>query len=125
MPATKKIVLCVDDDADVLEAMDMVLGSAGYRVVLAASGPEAMKTFTKVKPDMVIVDLMMESIDAGVRLVGQMRADGFPGPIVMLSSVGDAMNLQNDFTTLGLDGMLQKPIEPKMLLRLVNAKIGA
>jgi CheY-like chemotaxis protein len=72
---------------------------------------------------MCIIDLLMEDIDSGTRLVEKIRSDGFPGPIVMLSSVGDALSLQADQFTLGLDGVLQKPIEPGLLLKLVEAKL--
>lgn len=119
----KHVILCVDDDPSIRDALQIVLGSAGYEVHTAASAEEGFKLAGQTRPDLMIVDLMMEEIDAGRNLVRNMRAAGHQLPIFMLSSVGDTMASIADYHELGLAGLLQKPINPGILLKLVAARL--
>ena len=123
MTDTRHFILCADDDPDILESMNIVLGGAGYEVALAPSAAEALKAFQVRTPELMIVDLMMEEIDSGMRLANQVRELGYKGPLFMLSSVGDSLHGVSDYRSLGLDGVLQKPIDPRILLRLVSARL--
>lgn len=124
MAHKKQVILCIDDDRDFLDSMRAVLEAGGYHVVEALSAEEGLKVYQQANPDLIIVDLMMEEIDAGTRFVTQVRAGGSKGPIYMLSSVGDALSTMTDYAALGLDGVFQKPIEPKKLLATLKAKLG-
>ncbi|MBK9118515.1 MAG: response regulator [Phycisphaerales bacterium] len=119
----KYVILCVDDDADMLEALQLVLESNGYHMVGARSAEEGLKTYCQVRPDLVIVDLMMEEVDAGTRLVRDLKAEGNTRPVYMLSSVGDNLNLMTDYSELGLSGVFQKPIDHHNLLAVLKAKL--
>ena len=120
----KHVVLCVDDDPDVLASLRIVLESDGYVVATAHSGKEGVREFGRSKPDLVIVDLMMEDVDSGTRLLKEMR-ELDPGiPVFMLSSTGDYLHNAVDTDGLGLQGVFQKPIDPKVLLKLLRAKLG-
>ena len=59
------LILIVDDDYDFLEINRMILERAGYRVVTAAEPQQALTKMAKEKPDLVISDLMMTSLDSG------------------------------------------------------------
>ena len=120
-----KVVLHIDDNPDCLEVVKAVLESEGYRVVQAESGEEGLTAFKQHKPDLVIADLMMEEIDAGVRLVKQIKTLDREVPLYMLSAAGDELNLNVDTTALGITGVFQKPIEPRVLLSTVRARLGA
>jgi DNA-binding response OmpR family regulator len=93
--------------------------------VEAHTAEEGLRIYKERKPDLLIVDLMMEEVDAGTHLVTELRALGDTPPIYMLSSVGDGLSLQTDTTQLGLAGVLQKPVDPQVLLTLLKAKLGA
>ncbi|NLF30786.1 MAG: response regulator [Planctomycetes bacterium] len=118
-------VLCVDDDADVREILRILLEKNGFAVRLAGSAQEGVRLFRQSPPDAVVVDLMMEEIDSGVRFVRDLRALGNAAPVVMLSSVGDAMSAAIDPADLGLAGVLQKPIAEQTLVGLLRRKLGA
>ena len=118
-------VLCVDDDADVREILRIILEANGYATQLAASAEEGLRLFKQAPPDAVIVDLMMEEIDSGVRFVRDLRALGNNVPVIMLSSVGDAMSANIDAAALGLAGVLQKPIAEQTLVGLLRRKMTA
>ena len=75
-------------------------------------------------PDLLVVDLMMEEVDAGTNFVKELKALGNTAPIYMLSSVGDNLNMTVDYNALGLSGVFQKPIENDKLLGILKAKLG-
>jgi len=120
----KPVILCVDDDEDILFFLQTVLQGQGYAVQTAGTAEEGLKLFKKSAPDLVLVDLMMEEVDAGTRLVKELRLRGNTAPVVMLSSVGDNLNMTTDYTELGLAGVLQKPVDQERLLAIVAAKLG-
>jgi DNA-binding response OmpR family regulator len=124
MKNSKSVILCIDDDQDLLDSMRIILEGRGYAVETATTAQEGIRLFKSVPPDLLIVDLMMEEVDSGVTLVRDLKALGVKlPPIYMLSSVGDGLNLNIDFSELGLTGVLQKPINPDLLAKTVAAKL--
>lgn len=119
----KHVILVIDDDADVRYALRVVLEGNGYVVCEAPTAEEGLKAYKQHKPDLLIVDLMMEEVDAGVSFVKELKALGNAAPIYMLSSVGDNLNMNTDYAELGLDGVFQKPIDNKVLLSILSAKL--
>ena len=81
------------------------------------------KKFKEIKPDLIIVDLMMEEIDSGTDFVRSLQAMGAQVPIYMLSAAGDQLNMITDYSALGLAGVFQKPINPDNLLSVLKAKL--
>lgn len=119
----KYVILCVDDDPDVLDFLQTVLETNGYMVQRAESAEEAMKRYQQVKPDALIIDLMMEEVDAGTELVRDLKAIGASQPVFMLSSAGDSLSTVTDYRAIGLSGVFQKPVSPDTLLSLLKAKL--
>ena len=120
----KHVILYVEDDQDFLDSIQLVLEAEGYALVTANSAEEGLRKYKAEQPDLVIVDLMMEEIDAGTSLVKELRAIGNTVPVYMVSSVGDAMSMATDTSELGLAGVLQKPIDHAVLLALLKRKLG-
>ncbi len=123
MQESKPVVLSVDDDPDVRLFLKTVLEDAGFESVEAASAEEALKLYKQADPDALIVDLMMEEVDAGTRLVKELKLLGNKAPIYMLSSVGDGLNLEADYRELGLSGIFQKPISAERLVSVLKARM--
>ena len=119
----KHVILCCDDDADVLDSMRMILEANGYAMVGARSAEEGLKAYKASQPDLMIVDLMMEEVDAGTTFVRELKALGNTVPIYMLSSVGDDLNAVADYADLGLAGVFQKPVNTEALLKILKAKL--
>ena len=120
----KPVLLYSDDDQDFLDGMRAILEANEYVMLEALSAEQGLKTFKKESPDAVLVDLMMEEVDAGTNLVKEFKALGSNVPIIMISSVGDNLSLTTDYTELGLAGIFQKPVDPKTLLTVLKAKLG-
>jgi len=120
----KHIILLVDDDPDILESLRIVLDANDYFVLTASSGQEGLKIYREQRPDLLIVDLMMEEIDSGTSFVKDLQAIGNTAPVYLLSSAGDSLYSTVDASALGLTGVFQKPINTEMLLALLKAKLG-
>lgn len=119
----KHVILCIDDDPDILESLRIVLEANGYIMIQASTAEEGLKTYKQQQPDLIIVDLMMEEIDAGTQFVKNLQATGNRAPVYMLSSTGDSLNMTTDFSDLGLSGVFQKPIDNKTLLNILKGKL--
>lgn len=115
-------ILIVDDDPDVVEAVQMCLEQRKHEVLAAYSRQEGLAAFKKSQPDLVILDVMMEQPDDGMVLARQLRKDGFDGPIFMLTNINQVtgMNFGKDEQILPVDDFQQKPIDPQVLLSKVS-----
>ncbi len=116
-------ILYVDDDKDMLDSLKIVLEANNYEVKTAMTAEEGIKVFKREKPNVVIVDLMMEEVDSGTNFVKNLRLIDSSTPVYMLSSVGDKLNAEIAYSDLGLSGIFQKPLEPKKLLTTLKLKL--
>ena len=118
------VILCIDDDPDILSFLKIVLEAEGYVVPQASSAEEGLKVYKETKPDLLIVDLMMEEVDAGTNFIKEIQVLGNEAPIFMLSSAGDNLNMATDISALGLAGVFQKPVDRDQLLTVIRAKLN-
>jgi two-component system response regulator ResD len=125
MSNAKPTILYLDDDQDYLDSMRAILESAGYAMLEAPTAEAGLVAFREHRPDLIIVDLMMEEVDSGASFVKEIRASGSIVPIYMLSSVGDNLSQTADTSSLGLAGVFQKPIDREALLSVLQLKLGA
>ncbi len=124
MQKNKKLILCIDDDADILNSLTIILENEGYGVNYAQSGEDGLRLFKEVNPDFILVDLMMEQVDAGTKLVKNLKLAGNTAPVYMLSSVGDQLSETVNYEDVGLNGVLSKPVQKDALLSIIKAQIG-
>jgi DNA-binding response OmpR family regulator len=123
MQDNKYVILAIDDDSDFLQAIRLFLEANGYIIIEAKSAEEGLKVYKKTKPDLILVDLMMEEIDAGANLVKEFKLLGNEAPIYLLSSVGDGMTDNVDYSQIGFSGVFQKPVKNERLLSIIKAKL--
>jgi len=119
----KHVILCIDDDEDILFCLKKVLQANDYVFVGASSAEQGLSTYKSTEGDLVIVDLMMEEVDAGTSFVKELKVLGNTVPVYMLSSVGDNLAITIDYNELGLSGVMQKPINNDSLLAILTAKL--
>lgn len=122
--ATRPLILYVDDDPDYREAMRAIVESAGYAMAEADTAEQGLEVYRKQRPDLVIVDLMMEEVDSGTSFVKELRLLGNEAPVYMLSSVGEGMSLAADHMALGLAGIFQKPVDRETVVAVLKARLG-
>ena len=119
---TQATVLIVDDDADLLQTYELILSAAGYRVLTAPDSIEAEAMAAAEKPDLILMDVVMEEVDAGL-VFAERFATVYP--IILLSSIADSSVKVFDIDQLPVKAILQKPIEPDALRQAVCAAIKA
>jgi DNA-binding response OmpR family regulator len=124
MDRDKPIILCVDDDPDIITYLRTVLEAEGFEVVSAHTAEDGLRQYRLHDPDALIVDMMMEEVDAGTRFVKELRADGNVAPILMLSSIGDSLSHTVETEQLGLAGVFQKPLNKETLLSVLRVKLA-
>jgi len=115
-------ILIVDDDPDIVDAGRLVLEREGYEVEGAPNRADGMKKLEEIKPDLLILDVMMEEPDDGLRMAREIRKTGNTVPIIMLTSVNAAMglNIDKDGEIVPVDEFQPKPVEPQMLVAKVK-----
>lgn len=116
-----KKVLLVDDDPDFLEMHSAVLKHKGYDIITARNSKECMERLEKVRPDIVILDVMMEQFDAGFKASGRIKEKYKDLPVMLLTSIGAQTGLefssnQEVLKITGADALLDKPVSPKVLI---------
>ncbi len=121
----KKRVLVVDDDADFVEASKAVLEGGGYEVTVAYDGQECLEQVSSNRPDVILLDMMMETWSAGSRVLNQLRESDETKeiPIILASSVNFRSPLADTLDTVDsaqVDSYMMKPIEPGRLLAEVE-----
>jgi two-component system, OmpR family, response regulator MtrA len=113
-----KKILIVDDEAAITQALATLLRQAGYLVLTAQSGREALAQLT-AEPDLMVLDIMMPDLD-GYTVCRAMREKSGYVPIIMLTAK-DAPGDRAAGLELGADAYLTKPFEPGELLAQVRA----
>jgi len=123
-----KIILLVDDDADLVLANRLVLESAGYQVESAANGQEGLQKMRERKPALVLMDVMMASPLEGYYITQQIAEDPELRaiPIIMVSSIASTQYAESFPTDqyLNIVEFISKPIEPEKLLERVKLYVG-
>jgi CheY-like chemotaxis protein len=131
MPAK---ILIVEDTPDMALALRMPLEATGYEVFHALSGQECLELVKQVKPDLIILDVMMETTTAGFQVSLELRspdpqseyAEFRHVPILMLTAIHTTTSLRfgPDEAYLPVDDFVEKPIDPDVLLQKVQTLIG-
>ena len=117
----KRKILVADDDYDILTTAFIMLKSKGFDVVTAGSGDEALIKFAEFKPDIILLDLMMEKIDTGVTVCKKIRETDKNVKIYMVSSIGDEATDASDAKDIGFNGKMTKPLTPEKIQKLIDS----
>ena len=108
-------VLAVDDEASVLQLITVKLKKAGFEVVSARDGDEAVARARDEKPDVVVLDVMMPHLD-GFTAAARIKAEVNPPPLVlMLTAKGETTDISQAFAS-GADDYMTKPFSPRELI---------
>ncbi|HUS59145.1 MAG TPA: response regulator [Planctomycetota bacterium] len=126
-----KKVLIIDDDPDIVEAEKMILESHGYDVDSASDGESGLAKAEKTKPDLIILDVMMSTMDQGFQVAYKLKQspDLKKIPVLMATSVGQVTKFKFDPKTdsdfLPVEAYIEKPIKPADLISTVERLLRA
>ena len=122
--SSARTVLLADDDGDFVEMNRMLLEQNGCCVRVAYSGRQCLAEVNVNRPDIIILDMVMESREDGFEVSRELRNSEHTKsiPLVMITSVNDKTHfrLEPDRTWLPVDALLEKPVEPQLLLTVVD-----
>lgn len=115
-------ILIVDDDRDVVDSCRLFLEKEGHEVSSAHTRGDGMAQVDAFKPDLLMLDVMMELPDDGIAMAQDLRRNGFTAPILMLSSISKATGLSygKDDAIVPVDAFEEKPLSPAKLIATVN-----
>lgn len=117
-------IICIDDDKDILDTCEVVLQGKGHTVVTATNGKEGFEKASKMQPDLIILDVMMDNSTEGFQTAQKFRRTELLKfvPIMMLTSVNETSPQkfsEKDGEFLPVDAFMEKPIKPKEFLAKV------
>ncbi len=116
-----RTVLVADDDEDILQLVSFRLERAGYTVVTAADGQQALAAARQHQPDLAVLDVMMPGLN-GYEVTRQLRADLATAgiPVILLTARVQEADVSRGFEA-GADDYLRKPFSPQELRSRVQA----
>jgi DNA-binding response OmpR family regulator len=122
-----KTILVVDDEADIRKMLSRLLGKAGYRVIEADRGVQALRLVKEHHPDLIVLDAMLPEVhgfDIARRIKGSRRYGNVP--IVMVSAVYRGWRYAEDLRgSLGVDDFIEKPFTLQDILQRIEKRLGA
>lgn len=126
----KHTILIVDDDEDFRAQTRMTLEASGYEVIEADGAEEAEELLRQSRPDLAVVDLMMEHVDGGFALCYHIKKLDESIPVVLVTGVARETGMDFDATTdeerswVKADAFLAKPVRAEQLQREVRKLLG-
>ena len=119
-----KIVM-IDDNTDFLFTMETFLQRNGFEVQTADDGQKGIELIKKERPDVILLDIMMETLFSGFEVCKQVRADEDLRyiPIIGISAMGDELDINYsqwpDYEYFRPDNFMEKPVDKQRLLQLI------
>jgi CheY-like chemotaxis protein len=127
----RKKILIVDDDPSFLEICSAILEESDYQVDTASSSKEALEKLVSQRPDLLLLDIMMTTMDEGLAFATSMkqREDLNKIPIMIVSAQPDAekgyqRSVDKEMEWISAEMFMEKPINPQDLLHNVRLLIG-
>jgi CheY-like chemotaxis protein len=125
-------ILVIDDDPDAVEVMRIALEANGYDVSSASNGTEGLRAVKAIRPELIILDVMMDTTTEGFQVSYQLRSHDPNSeyrefstiPIIMLTGISQKMQMkfstQRDGDYLAVDEFLEKPVRIDPLLETIR-----
>lgn len=113
-------ILVVDDDVALAEMIGIVLDAEGYHAEFCADGAEAVERFREVRPDLVLLDLMLPGMD-GIAVCRLIREES-DVPIIMLTARTDTQDVVAGLEA-GADDYVPKPFKPQELVARIRTRL--
>ena len=121
MAEDKKVVVCVEDEPEMIELVKLILGRRGFDLVGAVGGREGLETVRELKPDLVLLDLMMPDMD-GWEVYQQMKADRelMDIPVIVVTAKAQSIDKVLGLHIAKVDDYVTKPFGPQELLQSIE-----
>ena len=120
----KKRILVIDDEIDLVEMISIRLEANGYEVFAACDGQEGLDKARRLKPDLVLLDILMPKLD-GFKVCQSLKKDPFTKniPVIMLTAKDRADDIKQA-KLIGANGYIIKPFDADTLLFDIKEQLG-
>ena len=120
-------ILVVDDDSDLVAAVQFHLERAGFTVKTACDRSEGMRLAREQSFDLLILDVMMNEMDDGIVMAQELRREGLTVPILMMSGISRAtgMTYDKDAEITPATDFVEKPVKPETLIAKVKTLLDS
>ncbi len=121
MSDNKKKVVCVEDEPEIIDLIKLILGRKGFDLTGATGGLEGLEAIRRIKPDLVLLDLMMPDMD-GWEVYQQMKADSELKniPVIVVTAKAQSIDKILGLHIAKVDDYVTKPFGPQELLQSVE-----
>ncbi len=118
---TKKLILCIEDEPEMIDLIRLIIGRHGFEVRGAAGGKEGLESIRKEPPDLILLDLMMPDMD-GWEVYQQMKADEAIKniPVIVVTAKAQSIDKVLGLHIAKVDDYISKPFSPQELLNSIN-----
>ena len=118
-------ILCIDDDKDILDTCEVILEGQGHTVETATNGTDGFEKASRLQPDLIILDVMMDDSTEGFHTACKFRRTEALKyvPILMLTSINETSPQKfgvKDGEFLPVDAFMEKPVKPKEFVARVQ-----
>lgn len=122
MAKDKKIVVCIEDEPEMIDLVKLILRRAEFEFIGAVGGREGLEKVRELQPDLVLLDLMMPDVD-GWEVYRQMKADEELKqiPVIVVTAKAQSIDKVLGLHIAGVDGYVTKPFSPQELLETVKS----
>ncbi len=126
MAEAKKKVVCIEDEPEMIDLIRLILGRKGFEFTGAMGGREGLEVIRRVKPDLVLLDLMMPDMD-GWEVYQQMKSDEALAhiPVIIVTAKAQSIDKVLGLHIAKVDDYVTKPFGPQELLQSVEKVLNA
>ena len=125
MAEERKTIVCIEDEPEMIHLVKLILVRKGFELIGAVGGREGIETVRRVKPDLVLLDLMMPDMD-GWEVYQQMKADEELKhiPVIVVTAKAQSIDKVLGLHIAKVDDYITKPFGPQELIQSVNKVLG-
>lgn len=125
MAEARKKIVCIEDEPEMIDLVRLILGRRGFELIGAVGGREGLETVKQVKPDLVLLDLMMPDMD-GWEIYQHMKADEELRniPVIIVTAKAQSIDKVLGLHIAKVDDYITKPFGPQELIDSVNRVLG-
>lgn len=126
MADAKKLIVCIEDEPEMIDLVKLILRRAGFDFVGAMGGREGLETVRRFRPDLVLLDLMMPDVD-GWDVYRRMKSDPELSsiPVIVITAKAQSIDRVLGLHIAGVDDYITKPFGPQELLASVDTILSA
>ena len=126
MTESKKIVVCIEDEPEMIDLIKLILGRKGFELAGAMGGREGLELIRRLKPDLVLLDLMMPDMD-GWEVYQQIKSDDELKhiPVIIVTAKAQSIDKVLGLHIAKVDDYVTKPFGPQELLQSIEKVLSA